>query len=119
MLLFVPDKNTINATVVKSETMFTVVVQSTSLSQFIQKLNHIDLLKLDVEGAEVDIVTDLYRTGALPGRRVKRFIIEYHTSVNGNAQSFCEIFTACGYTVSVKVLFPTNPQSDVLITARV
>lgn len=119
ILLFVPDNNTINATVVKSETMSSVVVQSTSLSLFIQKLNHVDLLKLDVEGAEVDILTDLYHSGELANRRVKTFIIEYHTAVNGSEKSFCEMFTTCGYTVSTKVLFPANPQSDILITAKV
>ncbi len=117
--LFIPGDNIINASVIETGAMPSIVVQSISLSAFLQQFDRIDLVKLDVEGAESEIIGDLYNSGLLATGRVKRFIIEYHTAMNGSEQHFCEMFTTCGYMVTTKVLFPANSQSDVLITAEV
>jgi FkbM family methyltransferase len=53
-------------------------VKVVKLSDYIDR--EVDLLKLDVEGAEWDVFADLRNSGALS--RIKRMIIEYHHRVD-------------------------------------
>jgi hypothetical protein len=41
---------------------------------------HVDLLKMDIEGGEFEVLKDLYETNAL--RRVERLVIECHVTVD-------------------------------------
>jgi len=49
-------------------------VEGVLLSGFIHE--DVDLLKLDVEGAELEVIEDLDRTGQI--RRVRQIVVEYH-----------------------------------------
>lgn len=55
-----------------------ITVPARKLSSFIE--GDVDLLKLDVEGAEVKVLTDLHETGKL--RRIKRMHVEYHHHID-------------------------------------
>jgi FkbM family methyltransferase len=55
-----------------------VTVPVRKLSNFIE--NDVDLLKVDVEGAEVKVLSDLHETGKL--RRIKSMHIEYHHHID-------------------------------------
>ncbi len=51
-----------------------IIVKTKKLSTYINK--DIDLLKIDAEGAELEIIKDIYNTGKLA--MVKNIIVEYH-----------------------------------------
>lgn len=55
-----------------------IMVKSARLSSFVGS-EQIDFVKLDVEGAESQILDDLARTGAL--RRIKLLAVEYHHKI--------------------------------------
>ena len=55
-----------------------IFVPGRKLSSFID--GDVDLLKLDVEGAEIKVLTDLYQTGKL--RRIRRMHLEYHHHID-------------------------------------
>jgi FkbM family methyltransferase len=63
-------------------------VPSQSLAELLRALEHVDLLKLDIEGAETDVLqeaaAELHRVGAL--------FVEYH-SFAGGVQSLPELLT--------------------------
>jgi FkbM family methyltransferase len=56
-----------------------VLIQAARLSSFID--GPVDLLKLDVEGAEFEVLADLRRSGKLS--MVRQMIIEYHHKIGG------------------------------------
>jgi len=59
-------------------------VAGVRLSQFLQ--GEVDLLKLDVEGAEVEVVEDLAANGCLP--LVRALVLEYHPLYFSGFQAF-------------------------------
>ena len=61
-----------------------VVVPARRLSEFIS--SEIDLLKIDIEGAEDAVLTDLSRAGKL--RQAKRLHLEYHHHIDGSVDKF-------------------------------
>src|SRR2546429_5940042 len=63
---------------------------------------HVDLLKLDVEGAEHDVLDDLIETGLIS--RVEHLAIEYHhliASAESQLGSFLHKLEACGFNYSL------------------
>lgn len=60
-----------------------ITVKTKKLSTYIDK--EIDLLKIDVEGAELEIIKDLYNTGKIT--MVKNIIIEYHPTKESNLKN--------------------------------
>jgi FkbM family methyltransferase len=54
-------------------------IQLSRLSSFLHGLDEIDLLKIDCEGAEFDIITDLEHSGGL--KKVRSMILEVHRAV--------------------------------------
>ena len=56
-----------------------IVVKTGKLSRYID--GPVDLLKLDVEGAEFDVMTDLKSSGKLS--QIRRMVIEYHHKIGG------------------------------------
>lgn len=51
-------------------------VQTIDLSEFIRKLGRVRILKMDIEGAEVDIIEDLIKKGT--DKLIDHFFIETH-----------------------------------------
>lgn len=79
-----------------------VEVDGVPLSRTLKEHTDVDLLKLDVEGAEMDIVEELDTSGTLGN--VREWIIEYHHRI-GEASSrlsrFLEVFEKWGYEYQI------------------
>ena len=93
-----------------------ISVRSTKLSSYINNLN-VDLIKIDVEGAEGKIVQDLKSSGAID--RVAMYIIEYHLNMKqgcSNLGDFISDFTNLGFGLNLKSNFYAQRSfQDVLI----
>jgi FkbM family methyltransferase len=63
-----------------------------------QRLSHIDLLKLDCEGAEWDILPAA--EALLP--RVAQICMEYHQEGGWTADTLAALLTSCGFTVKIQ-----------------
>jgi FkbM family methyltransferase len=66
-----------------------IKVKGTRLSQFVNEA--VSLLKLDVEGAEFDVLSDLVAAGKI--ELVERMIIEYHHKIDGAASRLAEFLS--------------------------
>ncbi len=71
----------------------TVPVHSVRLSSVIGQ-EQVDFLKLDVEGAETDVIDDLDRHGALKG--IREMVIEYHHHIAGRPETLSHILAILG-----------------------
>jgi FkbM family methyltransferase len=105
----------------------TITVQATTLDYYIQEhsIQHIDLIKIDVEGAEHDVIQGAEQ--ALESKVIKSLIIEItppervweHGEVKGNASSAREAaslvfktLTTCGYSPR----FVQDPNSEIKLS---
>ncbi len=92
-------------------------INSQKLSMYLEKIDSVDLIKMDVEGAEVNILSDLYESSTI--NKVNEYIIEYHHNIKGdksNLSSFLQKFEACGYNYNLKATFNyVNSFQDILI----
>jgi FkbM family methyltransferase len=82
-------------------------VDRVRLSRFID--GEIDFLKIDVEGAEVDVLEDLAGSGALS--RVDQMAIEYHHHVDPSADrlgSFLAQIEAQGFGYQIRSYLPSS-----------
>lgn len=97
------------------------VVDAGKLSSFINGMP-VDLVKLDVEGAELAVMTDLVETGAI--RRIKEMVIEYHHHVDHRRASlgdFLALFEEAGFDYQFGAVW-TSPSTheefqDVMVRA--
>jgi FkbM family methyltransferase len=62
-------------------------VQSLRLSPFVTE--PVDLVKMDIEGAECDVMEDLARTGKLP--LIKQIVLEYHHHLNAGENQMARL----------------------------
>ena len=64
-----------------------------------------DLAKIDVEGAEFQIVDDLKDSKTI--QNIDQFIVEYHHNMNEKAflSKFLESFESCGFGYNIKTTF--------------
>ena len=116
------DANMLNPSVlVSANSTVSEIVRSIKLSSFINSIDEeIDLIKLDVEGAEYEIVEDLNNSGVLATGKVRMLIIEYHDSVFKDAmrfEGFIGMLSDNHYEVLHQRLYPSKSHSDVLIKA--
>ena len=92
-------------------------IQTGRLSDFVQHTSF-DLVKIDVEGAETQVVSDLVSTNTLGG--VKRFIIEYHHKIKGknsSLSSFIKPFEELGFEYNLRSTYQqTGDFQDVLLS---
>jgi FkbM family methyltransferase len=76
-----------------------ILVKTERLSELLGTLPSIDLVKIDVEGAEWEIISDLRETGLLT--KPNRYIIEYHHQI-GNEEprlsKFLCVFEDAGFS---------------------
>tara|TARA_Y100000310_G_C20597748_1_gene771376 strand:- start:167 stop:736 length:570 start_codon:yes stop_codon:yes gene_type:complete len=95
-----PDKASSNASLInwqiKSDLTF---VESVLLSDFIKE--HIDLLKLDIEGAEGQVIEDLHKTNKL--KMVNEVICEYHHNISPEStlSTFLDLFEKSGFNYQI------------------
>jgi FkbM family methyltransferase len=81
-------------------------IKAEKLSSYMKQLPVIDLVKIDVEGAEINIINDLLQSGELS--KPEQYIIEYHHNMageNSSLSSFLKKFETAGYNYSVKANF--------------
>ena len=85
--LYVPE-STVNATLVKEYaetvggTWGEVGVRALTLGDIVERLGHVDLLKLDIEGAEAEVL----ESPGLDPHRVRRVVVEVHVDVVGPSE---------------------------------
>jgi len=83
-----------------------LLVSSKRLSDYLKTIDKIDLIKIDVEGAEINIIEDLFRSGTLA--KADRYIIEYHHNMNNEKpqlSDFLKRFEAVGFKYSINARF--------------
>jgi len=94
-----------------------VSVKTVRLSDFVKKVRP-DLLKMDIEGAEFEVLKDMRSSGAL--RHVKSFVIEYHHNI-GNGTSLSEFLGTlenAGFVCYLDAaLAPRSNNEDIIIYA--
>ncbi len=94
-----------------------IKIKAEKLSNYVKQFESIDLIKMDVEGAEFHIVEDLVTSSTLS--KVKEYIIEYHHNLKqeqSKLSSFLRIFEDHGYNYNLKGNFSEiNSFQDVLI----
>jgi hypothetical protein len=98
-----------------------IKVKGARLSQFVD--DTINLLKLDVEGAEFEVMTDLIATGKIS--LIERMIVEYHHKIDGADSRLAEFLAMMErngfeYQIEAKGCEPISREGvsqDVLIGA--
>lgn len=95
-----------------------ISVPARKLSTFID--GAVDLLKIDIEGAEVKVLTDLHETGKL--RRIKRMHLEYHHHIDARRDDLSttlKILEQAGFGYQIKAQLQPWPKEaafqDILI----
>jgi len=120
--LFIPEKNSfINAKTLKNDSNQSnkVTVAAKPLSLFLLHFAEVDLVKIDVEGSELDIIEDL-KQEVLKRKIVKKFIIEYHASIypeKATFDYFLTNFANNGYLYKFITVNGNEPDADKLIVA--
>lgn len=82
-----------------------IIVKTQKLSSFIND-NVFDLIKIDIEGAEIEVLDDLVTQGKL--KQGQRYIIEYHHRINREKSKFSHFlkhFEDANYEYNVKTNF--------------
>jgi FkbM family methyltransferase len=94
-----------------------ITVKATKLSNYLSNLDSVDLIKMDVEGAEKDIINDLFESGMIT--KAKEYFIEYHHNIDGqpsNLSSFLNKFEVNGFNYSIRANFSKSSSfQDILI----
>lgn len=90
-----------------------VKIPSVRLKDIIEKESNIDLLKIDIEGAEYEVLKDCYSSL----QKVKNIIIEFHSYVNSDQKlsEILEILEKNNFRYFIK---PVNDREKPLINRR-
>ena len=93
-----------------------ITVNQYPLSNFIKE-EKVDLLKLDIEGSEEDIITELYKKDKL--KQIKRIILEYHFNKDrkNKFEIMLEILLKSNFKISKKYFEWNEGFRDILINA--
>ncbi|MCX6823035.1 MAG: FkbM family methyltransferase [candidate division SR1 bacterium] len=89
-------------------------VNTISLSEFIKNNNlHIDILKIDIEGAETIVFRDLYKNNCL--NKINEILIEYHHNIEespNHLSEFLQMIENSGfdYQISSNYLNKNKPK---------
>jgi FkbM family methyltransferase len=88
-----------------------IMVPSRKLSDYID--GPIDLLKLDVEGAEHKVICDLISSGKM--KQVRRMFVEYHHNISadgGRLGAFLTMLEGCGFRYQINSWISPIAQRD-------
>ena len=110
------DEQILLASTIKERGGFNVInIETALLSKFLTE--SIDLIKMDIEGSETKVMTDL--VSAQKESLAKRYIIEYHHKINNEKSalsSFLIPFENAGFDYNIKSSFLQNGSfQDVLL----
>ena len=84
-----------------------IVVEVKKLSSYIHE-EKIDILKMDIEGAEMSVVDDLVKNGKL--KLINRYLVEYHHRIKGmktELSSFLKYFIDNDFKYNIRTDFKT------------
>ena len=87
------------------------MVSSRKLSDYID--GPIDLLKLDIEGAEHQVASDLVQSGKV--KQVRQMIVEYHHNISndsGRLGDFLSLLEGCGFRYQINSWISPISQHD-------
>jgi FkbM family methyltransferase len=92
-------------------------INARRLSGYLNQFESVDIVKMDIEGAEIRVLNDLVESSAI--NKVKEYIIEYHHNLEGNNQPFSSFllqFEQHGFSYNISAAFSElrSPQ-DILI----
>lgn len=92
-------------------------IRTEKLSDLLAQYDKVDMLKMDVEGAEINVIDDLKRNNMI--QKADRYIIEYHHNISDDKSalsSFLKIFEDNGFNYVIKEYY-TSPElfQDLLI----
>ena len=94
-----------------------VKVKAVKLSDYLLEFDEVDLIKIDVEGAEWKILEDLIESKTL--RKAKQYLIEFHLNLPGMKEQmsdFLKYFEENGYVYNIRGEFGTVSEfQDLLI----
>jgi FkbM family methyltransferase len=92
-------------------------VKTQKLSNYLKNIDAVDLIKIDVEGAEINIINDLVNSNCL--NKAKEYIIEYHHNIKddkSSLSSFLQKFELNGFNYNIKAEFSEiDTMQDILI----
>lgn len=113
-------KGSIRASILKAKSggENSILVNFQKLSSFITRNAKFDLIKMDIEGAENQVIEDLVSENRV--RNSERYIIEYHHKVGSQKSKlsgFINAFEKCGFEYNIKADFKKNGVcQDVLLS---
>jgi FkbM family methyltransferase len=82
------------------------MVEAKNLSSYIQQ--NVDMVKIDVEGSEIQILSDLFETGKLG--HIQQMVIEFHpTRTKSDLKSDLQALAAQGFDVTERDAGHTGP----------
>jgi hypothetical protein len=84
--------------VAKTISDHTVVVKSETLNSMIERVGEIDLLKIDIEGAEYDL---LDKTDIASLAKAKNIILEFHDNNDGRVNMLIEKLVSADFAVKL------------------
>jgi FkbM family methyltransferase len=94
-----------------------IKVKATKLSNYLKDFDSVDLIKIDVEGAEKEIINDLFDSKTI--NKAKEYFIEYHHNIDGeasNLSTFLQRFELNGFRYNIKSNFNKSASfQDILI----
>jgi FkbM family methyltransferase len=99
--------STIRSRLLKKE----IVVRQRKLSTYIDR--EVDLLKLDVEGAELAVLQDLVSTGTIT--RINQMIVEYHHNIHKNQEAFSSFLgqlEKSGFGYQISTSYPNSERAS-------
>lgn len=81
-----------------------ILVPALSLSDFLSqnKLNHISLLKMDIEGAEYEVLENFVKED---WRKIENILLEYHDLPEKNHKDLAELIRRNGFSLEI---FPSH-----------
>jgi FkbM family methyltransferase len=88
-----------------------IIVPTITLKNFVkqEKLNKIDLIKIDIEGAEYDIIENLEDEIF---NITDKFLIEWHDNTDGRVQKLIDKLTSKGYSITKTFNQNSNEEFD-------
>jgi FkbM family methyltransferase len=96
--LSVDPGNTLVSSVAKTITDNSVLVKSETLNSLIERVGEIDLLKIDIEGAEYDL---LEKTNIESLAKSKNIILEFHDNSDGRVNKLTEKLISADFSVKL------------------
>jgi len=83
-----------------------IKVRADLLSNYLTKFDKIDLLKMDIEGAEVEVTEELFRSNAIS--KIDQLLVEYHHNIEPSSSTlsvFLKQFEEKGYGFNLRAKY--------------